>query len=113
MFIYKYFINWHALQLLLVLIHCQLNREKVFISQIQLLVHLSNLEQTFVDIILARWWDPAFNFENKRYFIVIEYIVIQVKENSISRNGHEIEKMKTFFPCILHEFPINKIYGAP
>ena len=35
------------------------------------------------------------------------------KEHSISRNGHEIEKMKTFSPCILHEFPINKYSGAP
>ena len=40
MFIYKSFINWHALKLLLVLIYCQMNSEKVFIFQIQLLVHL-------------------------------------------------------------------------
>ena len=26
---------------------------------------------------------------------------------------HEIEKMKTFSPYILHEFPMNKNYGSP
>ena len=38
---------------------------------------------------------------------------LKAKEHSISRNGHKIEKMKTFPPCIIHEFPINKNYGAP